>query len=485
MLQIGVIGLGTMGANLARNAARNGATVAVYNRTTEKMEEFMKTHGKEGCFIPCTTLTEILKALKPPRAILIMVKAGEAVDEVIHDLLSLQPTTYSLQPHDILIDGGNSHYKDTERRIKELLGLLPTPHSLPPGGVRFMGMGVSGGEKGALLGPSMMAGGSAEGYKIIEPLLLKMAASLDSARDDAEHQKKCVAFLGPGGAGHFVKAVHNGIEYGLMQLIAEAYHLLKDIGKKSNAESANIFAEWNTDTALSSYLLEITAKICRKKDPESGNDLLNVIKDATGQKGTGQWVVEAALRYGVAIPTIGAALDARIISNQKELRVRRSHTFPFTATKEHCPGLVDTIRSALLLATICTYAQGFDLLERTSAEEQWNLRIMEIARIWRGGCIIRSALLKTFQDIFAGKNDEKNRLGAAFSETAQKRWRAVVALGAQNGIPLPAFGASLSYFDALRSAHLPANLTAAQRDFFGAHGYERIDKEGAFHAQWE
>ena len=485
MNQMGIIGLGTMGANLARNAARNGATVAVYNRTTEKMEEFMKAYGKEGHFIPCQTLTDILKAIKPPRAILIMVKAGQAVDEVIHDLLSIQPTTHSLQPHDILIDGGNSHYKDTERRIKELLGLLPTPYSLPSGGVRFMGMGVSGGEKGALLGPSLMPGGSRGAYDRLEPLWSKIAAPIDYDRGDTEHHQKCVTYIGPGGSGHFVKMVHNGIEYGLMQLIAEAYHLLRTIGGKSNGDCAKIFAEWNVDKNLSSYLLEITAKICRAKDPDSEEDLLDVIKDTAGQKGTGQWVVEAALHYGVAIPTIGAALDARVLSNQKELRVQRSREIHFPANIRNEGDTTEDLRIALLLATICTYAQGFDLLERASAEEQWNLRLAEIARIWRGGCIIRSALLSQFQEIFAGKSDGKIRLAAAFGSAAQKRWRAVVAIGAQHGIPLPAFGASLSYFDTMRTAHLPANLTAAQRDFFGAHGYERIDKEGTFHTEWE
>ncbi|MBI4129478.1 NADP-dependent phosphogluconate dehydrogenase [Candidatus Peregrinibacteria bacterium] len=475
MYQLGIIGLGTMGANLARNAARNGATVAVYNRTTEKMEEFMKTHQKEGHFIPCDTLTDLLKALQPPRAILIMVKAGDPVDEVIEELLTLSPITYHLSPEDILIDGGNSHYRDTERR----------EHDLKKKGIHFLGMGVSGGERGALEGPSLMPGGSREAYDHLELLLQKMAASLDYARDDTEHHQKCVAYLGPGGAGHFVKMVHNGIEYGLMQLIAEAYHLLKDIGKKSNAENANIFAEWKSDPHLSSYLLEITSKILRKRDPETQRDLIDSIKDIASQKGTGKWLVEAALTYDVAVPTIAAALDMRIISEQKELRVRRSHEIPFALSVRKGEDFAEDLRTALLLATICTYAQGFDLLERASTEEHWNLRLREIARIWRGGCIIRSALLKTFQDIFAGKNDEKIRLGATFSEAAQKRWRAVVALGAQNGIPLPAFGASLSYFDALRTAHLPSNLIAAQRDFFGAHRYERIDKEGTFHTEWE
>lgn len=467
-----------MGANLARNAARNGATVAVFNRTTEKMEEFIKTHKKEGNFIPCKTLTDLIKALTPPRAILIMVKAGEAVDEVIKELLTAHSS--QLIAHDILIDGGNSHYHDTERRTKELQGLQPTPYHLPPGGVRYIGMGVSGGEKGALLGPSLMVGGSREAYDHLEPLLTKMAT------DDGDGGK-CVAFLGPVGTGHFVKMVHNGIEYGLMQLLAETYHLLKEIGGKANADCAKIFAEWNTDANLSSYLLEITAKICRKKDAGTDEDLLDMIKDTAGQKGTGQWVVEAALHYSVALPTIAAALDARLISAQKELRLQRSHAFILSPTgkKRGVDGLVEDLRSALLLATICTYAQGFDLLEHASREEKWNLHLGEVARIWRGGCIIRSSLLQTFQNVFIGKETAGQRLSALLASDAQKAWRSIVITGTQHGISLPAYSASLSYFDALRTAHLPANLIAAQRDYFGAHGYERIDREGTFHTEWE
>lgn len=486
MPQLGVIGLGTMGANIARNAARNGATVAVFNRTTQKMEAFMEEHGKEGNFIPCKTLADLLKALPSPRAILIMVQAGEAVDQILEELLSLKAQSSKLKAHDILIDGGNSHYRDTERRIKYLQS---SNEQRATSNIRYIGMGVSGGEQGALLGPSLMPGGSKEAYDHLEPLLQKMAADDGSTMlTTGGDRGKCVTYIGAGGSGHFVKMVHNGIEYGIMQLIAETYHFLKTIGKKSNADCAKIFAEWNTDAALSSYLLEITARICRKKDPESGNDLLDVIKDATGQKGTGQWVVEAALRYGVAIPTIAAALDARIISAQRELRAQRSGDFPLPRAEKkegEEEELTGSLRSALLLATICTYAQGFDLLERASMEERWNLHFREIARIWRGGCIIRSALLKTFQNIFAGGEESRQRLHAFFSGGAQERWRTIVAAGTRYGIPLPAFGASMSYFDALRTARLPANLTAAQRDFFGAHGYERTDKPGIFHTEWK
>lgn len=463
-MQLGVVGLGTMGANLARNAARNGAVVAIYNRTRERTDSFLKAHRSEGTFVPCKTYAYLVAALKAPRTILIMVQAGEAVDAVITELVPL------LTKGDILIDGGNSHYRDTERRERDC----------KKRSIHLLGMGVSGGEKGALEGPSLMVGGSREAYDHLELLLKKIAA------DDGDGEK-CVTYIGPGGAGHFVKMVHNGVEYGLMQLLAETYHFLREIGKKANKECADLFGEWNTDAHLSSYLLEITANICRKKDRETGNDLLDVIKDTAGQKGTGQWVVEAALRYGTAIPTIAAALDARLISAQKELRLQRSHAFILSPTekKRGEDDLVEDLRAAFLLATICTYAQGFDLLEHASREEKWNLHLGEVARIWRGGCIIRSALLKTFQEILAGKKETGFTLQAFFMGIAQEQWRTVVTLGMQSGIPLPAFSASLSYFDSFRTARLPANLTAAQRDFFGAHGYERIDKEGIFHTEWE
>lgn len=471
MMQLGIIGLGTMGANLARNAARNGIAVAVFNRTTEKMEAFVEAHEKEGNVIPCKTLVDLLRALNPPRAILIMVKAGEAVDQTIEELLSLEAESWKLKAGDILIDGGNSHYRDTERRERELAEK----------GIRYLGMGISGGEKGALFGPSLMIGGSREAYDCIRPLLQKIAATIE----DKSGKQPCVALCGPGGAGHFVKIVHNGIEYGLMQLIAEAYHFLRSIGEKSHADCVKIFTEWNAEQLLSSYLLGITAKICRARDQETGQDLLSVIKDTAGQKGTGQWAVEAALRYGAAIPAIAAALDARLIAAQRELRIRRSRLFPFTSLKEKGDVSSDDLRSAILLANICAYAQGFDLLERASAAEQWNLPLAEIARVWRGGCIIRSDLLRAFQKIFAGDAEEGQRIQAIFGSARQQQWRTVVAAAIEHGIPVPALGAALHYFDAFRSARLPANLTAAQRDFFGAHGYERTDRPGTFRTAWE
>ena len=481
-MQLGVIGLGTMGANLARNAARNGASVALYNRTTERTEAFMKAYSKEGDFIPCKTLRDFVKVLKAPRAILFMVKAGAAVDEVIHDLLSLPPTTYHLQPGDSLIDGGNSHYRDTERRIRELKGLLPTTYSPPPGGVHFVGMGISGGEKGALEGPSLMPGGDLEAYDELETLLKKMAA------DDGDGGK-CVTYIGPGGAGHFVKMVHNGIEYGLMQLIAESYDLLKSKGHLTNEELAQTFAAWGRGAILRSFLLEITTKILRKRDAGTGNYLIDSIKDSAAQKGTGKWTTEAAMHYGIAIPTINAAVDARILSGSLDQR-RRRKDLPEALERLSLERkeLVDAVRSALALSTICTYAQGFELLERVSTEEHWDLSLQEVARIWQGGCIIRSSFLSTLQAAYAGNSTKakvaKKAILQHFHGERQLAWRRALKIGLSGGIPLPAMSASLHYYDTLRREHLPQNLTQAQRDFFGAHTYERIDKPGSFHTEW-
>jgi len=463
VISLGVIGLGTMGANLARNAARHGAEVAVYNRTTEKTAKFMKEHGSEGKFIPCKTFEDLLAALKPPRAILIMVKAGDAVDAVIEEPLS---------PGDILIDGGNSHYKDTGRRIQEL----------QKKGIYFIGMGVSGGESGALNGPSMMPGGSEEGYRIIKPLLTKMAA------DDGDGGK-CITYCGPDGAGHFVKMVHNGIEYAIMQCIAESYDILKRVGKYSNAKLAELFTEWNNnDPELRSFLIEITGKIFQKKDSETGNDLIDMILDKAAQKGTGKWTTEAAMNYGFPIPTITAAVDARNLSGCIDCRAGW-RTMPNetldTPTPEH---FTDHVKSALTLASIVSYMQGITLIAYASQEEGWNIDLGEVVRIWRGGCIIRSTLLPTLQKAYgSGKDMEKGlkEIHKHFEEEAQQSWRTVVAHGIAHGVPLPALSASLAFYDSMRAEHLPQNLIQAQRDFFGAHTYERIDKEGTFHTEWE
>lgn len=491
-MQIGVIGLGTMGANLARNAARNGAEVSVFNRTAEKVEEFMKSYAAEGTFVPCATLANLCSALKAPRAILLMVKAGEAVETIIAELTPL------LSKGDILIDGGNSHYRDTERRQE----------ALRKNGMHFIGMGVSGGEEGALRGPSMMPGGNREAYEILEPLLQKMAAE-DSAGG------KCVTYLGGGGSGHFVKMVHNGIEYALMQLIAEAYHLLKSEGGLRNEELAETFAEWNKGEDLQSFLMEISAKILKKKDPLSSSAvapldspladargsleesttrrhreapfLLDLIKDAAEQKGTGKWTTDAAMHYGVSIPTITAAVDARIVSGAKDFRMMRSKQIAGVIEQPYPKHekLISRVRIALELSIINAYAQGFQLLSAASEQEKWNLNISEIARIWRGGCIIRSALLSKFQEMFKGKEAAALEVRERFSGERQLEWRRAVALGIGRGIPLPAMSASLAYFDSYRSAWLPQNLVQAQRDFFGAHGFERMDKTGTFHAKWE
>lgn len=458
---LGVIGLGTMGANLARNAARNGAKAVVFNRTTEKTDAFMKEFGKEGDIIATNSLKDFVESLTPPRPILLMVKAGDAVDEVIEELRPL------LSDGDILIDGGNSHYRDTERRVRDASGY------------QFLGMGVSGGEEGALNGPSMMPGGSKEAFEILKPLLTKMAAA-DGIGG------KCVAYIGEGGTGNFVKTVHNGIEYGLMQLMAESYHLLKQLGQLSNGEIADVFTTWSTSDDLRGFLMEITAQIFRTKDDAGKNDLIDIIKDAAGQKGTGKWTTDAALSYGVAVPTITAAVDARIVSSAKDFRINQSKLTPLETDdvpveKEE---LIVQVREALELSMLNVYAQGLQLLTVASKEEGWNLNLPEIMRIWRGGCIIRSLINEQYQQAFAGDKKMIEEIRARFRGERQQHWRHIVALGALRGIPLPAMSASLSYYDAYRSSWLPQNLIQAQRDFFGNHGFERLDKEGAFHGTW-
>lgn len=469
MKHFGVIGLGTMGANLARNAASRGATVAVFNRTTETMKDFMKAHGGEGNFVACETYEQLIEALPVPRAILIMVKAGAAVDGVIEDLLP------HLSPGDVLIDGGNSLYSDTEMRVK----------NVEEHGVHFVGMGVSGGEEGALRGPSMMPGGDQRGVESILPLLEQMAA------DDGAGGK-CVTFIGNGGAGHFVKMVHNGIEYGIMQLIAEAYDVLKTIGGYSNEQLAETFAAWNTGEDLQSFLIEITAKIFARKDDETKKgELIDYIKDAAGQKGTGKWTTIAALDLGVAIPTINASVDARVLSGDESNR-KISQMLPEELdTSEPMPQpekLRSIVRSALELSIILCYEQGFGLMKKASEEYKWNLDLGEIARIWRGGCIVRSAYLAKLQ---AAYGKDKRAATAAyeavmerFRGNRQQDFRVLLQLTASRGVPTPAFSASLNYYDSYRKERLPQNVIQAQRDFFGAHSFERTDKKGTFHASW-
>ncbi len=460
-LQLAVIGLGTMGANVARNAAHHGAAVAVYNRTKERTKEFMDAHASEGNFMPAETLEDLVNELAAPRKVLLMVKAGDAVDAVLDELLPL------LKKGDILIDGGNSHFADTIRRDERCRKK----------GIFFVGMGISGGEEGALKGPSIMPGGSPEAYEQLAPILTAIAA------DDGAGGK-CVAHIGQGASGHFVKMVHNGIEYGLMQLIAETYDVLKSVGDVSNEKFGEMYASWNTGV-MESFLLEITAKIFPVKDPETGEAMIDVIKDAAGQKGTGKWTTEAAMSLGVAIPTITAAVDARIMSahitERKKLSVELPEALP---EPMQYTSLSELAKDAYACASICSYLQGFDLLEAASEDHKWNLNLAEVARIWRGGCIIRSGLLPLFQEFFADA-DARHKVFDLFMGKAQQHWRNFVLLAAERGIPAPAMSASLAWYDSVRRKRLPQNLVQAQRDFFGAHTYERLDREGVFHTQWE
>lgn len=453
-----------MGANVARNAARNCATVSVFNRTTEKTEEFYKAHASEGNFVVTKTLEELVQSLTAPRMILLMVKAGAAVDDLIKELLPL------LSSGDILIDGGNSHFHDTEKREK----------ALKRRGIHFIGMGISGGEEGALNGPSMMPGGNKEAYDLIEPIFSKMAAK------DMEGGS-CFTYMGPGGSGHFVKMVHNGIEYGLMQLLAESYDVMKTVGHVSNDELPEIYAGWNQEL-FQSFLLDITVEVCKRKDPETGEFLLDVIKDAAGQKGTGKWTTEAAMNLGIAIPTITAAVDARILSSNPAARKMRSPLYPQVLPEPYpeVNPISVMAKSAYELSAICAYSQGFDLLQAASKEYKWKLNLSEISRIWQGGCIIRANLLKNSQKEFLKEDDSMWPLFLSehFNGETQEDWRRLVAIATGHGVPFPSTSASLSYYDTLRRSFLPQNLVQAQRDFFGAHTYERTDREGTFHTNW-
>jgi 6-phosphogluconate dehydrogenase len=462
----GVIGLAVMGENLALNVERNGWPIAVYNRTEEKTKVFMAERAQGKQVKAAYSLPEFVASLERPRKILIMVKAGEPVDKVINELKPL------LEAGDVIIDGGNSLYEDTARRTADLEGT----------GLTFIGMGVSGGEEGALNGPSLMPGGTQAAYQNIEPILRKIAAQVDDG--------PCVAYMGPGGAGHYVKMVHNGIEYGDMQLIAEAYDLLKNVGGLNHVELHRVFGEWNQTEELNSFLIEITTDIFKYIDPDTDKPLVELILDAAGQKGTGRWTVQSALELGVSIPTIIAAVNARIISSIKTERVAASALLQ-GPTEYHVGDrqtFVNQVRDALYCSKICSYAQGMALLSAASTTYKYDLDLSEIARIWKGGCIIRAGFLNKIARAFKDNNQLPNLLLAGeFRQTIldrQSAWREVIAQAAKSGIPVPAFSASLDYFDSYRRANLPQNLTQAQRDYFGAHTYERIDKPGAFHTEW-
>lgn len=455
-----------MGENLALNVERNGFPISVYNRTPERTETFMATRAKGKNVLATYSLEEFVKSLERPRKILIMVKAGAAVDAVIDQLKPL------LEPGDIIIDGGNSLYEDTERRTRDL----------EAAGLRFIGMGVSGGEEGALNGPSLMPGGTKDSYEYLQPILSKIAAQVDDG--------PCVTYIGPGGSGHYVKMVHNGIEYGDMELIAEAYDLLKNTLGLDHNQLHEVFSEWNTTEELNSYLIEITADIFKHIDPETNQPIVELILDAAGQKGTGRWTVQSALELGVPIPTIIAAVNSRIMSSYKQERVAASKilTGPNVNYEGDRKVFINKIRDALYCSKICSYAQGMALLNTASKTFGYNLNLSEIARIWKGGCIIRAGFLNKIKQAFNENPNLSNLLLAPeFKQTIlerQEAWREVVAVSAKLGIPVPAFSASLDYFDSYRRERLPQNLTQAQRDYFGAHTYERIDKPGVFHTEW-
>jgi 6-phosphogluconate dehydrogenase len=463
----GLIGLAVMGENLVLNIERNGFPISVYNRTAAKTDEFMQSRAQGKNIKATYSLEEFVQSLERPRRIMIMVKAGAPVDAVIDQLKPL------LDPDDMIIDGGNSLYTDTERRTKDL----------EAAGLRFIGMGVSGGEEGALNGPSLMPGGTKAAYDSIEPIVTKIAAQVPDGA--------CVTYVGPGGAGHYVKMVHNGIEYGDMQLIAEAYDLLKNIGGLDHFQLHDVFSQWNKTEELDSFLIEITANIFKKTDNGSNAPLVEVIKDAAGQKGTGRWTVETALDLGVGIPTIIAAVNARIMSSIKDERLAAAKELPGPTVAPPSGDrteFVNKVRDALYCSKICSYAQGMALLSKASQTYGFNLNLAEMARIWKGGCIIRAAFLGKIQQAFAENPDLSNLLLAPeFKQTIldrQQAWREVLATAAQAGIPVPAFSASLDYFDSYRRDRLPQNLTQAQRDYFGAHTFERIDKPGVYHAEW-
>ncbi len=462
----GVIGLAVMGENLALNVESKGFSVSVFNRSREKTDTFMATRAQGKNVKAAFTLEEFVASLEQPRRILVMVKAGGPVDAVIQQLKPL------LAKGDTIIDGGNSLFDDTARRTTELENT----------GLTFIGMGVSGGEEGALKGPSLMPGGTEAAYKNLEPILVKIAAQVDDG--------PCVTYIGPGGAGHYVKMVHNGIEYGDMQLIAEAYDLLKNVLGLDHQEIHQVFTDWNKTAELESFLIRITADIFKVIDPETNQALVELIMDAAGQKGTGRWTVQSALELGVPIPTIIAAVNARIMSSLKTERVAAAQiltgpTAKFTGDKAT---FINQIRDALYCSKICSYAQGMALLNTASQVNKYQLKLGDIAGIWKGGCIIQAGFLGSIKQAFRDQPDLPNLLLAKeFKQTIldrQAAWREVLSQAALLGIAVPAFSASLDYFDSYRRTNLPQNLTQAQRDYFGAHTYERTDKPGVFHTEW-
>jgi len=464
--KMGVVGLGVMGGNLALNMERRGFPVAGYDLNAAKVRAFLDGPASGRQIVGVDSPAALMAALEKPRRVLMMVPAGSAVDSAI---AHLRP---EMQPGDILIDGGNSWFLDTERRNRELAA----------DAFNFVGMGVSGGEEGALRGPSIMPGGQREAYDALAPILRAIAAR-------AEDGQPCVEYMGPGGAGHYVKMVHNGIEYGDMQLIAESYDLLTRGLGLAAPDLHEVFAAWNAGE-MASYLLEITAAILAKIDPETGKPLVDVILDEAAQKGTGKWTSQNALDVGAPIPTIDAAVASRIVSALQPQRVEASRLLRgpssrFSGSREH---LIEAVRDALYASRITTYAQGMALLAMASDEYRYDFRPGQIAKIWRAGCIIRAALLDDIMAAFTRDAQLLNLLlDAQFRDAIDRRqasWRFVIQTAVELGIPVPAMSASLAYYDAYRSARLPANLTQAQRDYFGAHTYRRLDRPGVFHTDW-
>jgi 6-phosphogluconate dehydrogenase len=457
-----------MGENLALNIESRGFSIAVYNRTTSKVDDLLAGRAKGKNFVGCHSLEELVGSLASPRKVMLMVKAGPAVDEFIEKLIPL------LSPGDVIIDGGNTLFSETERRTQyvESKGLL------------YIGTGVSGGEEGALKGPSMMPGGSPQAWPLVKPIFQAIAAKVGP-----NHDISCCEWVGPRGAGHYVKMVHNGIEYGDMQLICEAYWMLKNALGLTNDELYDVFQQWHQGE-LNSYLIEITRDIFSVKDAETGGYLVDLILDTAGAKGTGKWMSQLALDLGVPSTLVTEAVYARCLSAMKEPRVRASKVLrgPTAKFRGDRTKFIEQVRQALYASKICSYAQGYVQMQAAAAEHEWPLKFGEIALLWRGGCIIRATFLERIKEAFDAKKPPENLLLAPYFKTAvrkaQTAWRNVVTTAVRLGIPTPAFSSALAYYDGYRSERLPANLLQAQRDYFGAHTYNRIDKEGVFHTDW-
>ncbi|MGX7393945.1 NADP-dependent phosphogluconate dehydrogenase [Carnobacterium mobile] len=464
--QIGVVGMAVMGKNLALNIESRGYTVSIFNRTGSKTEAVVAEHPDKK-LVPTYTIEEFVASLEKPRRILLMVQAGKGTDATIQGLLP------HLDAGDVLIDGGNTFFKDTMRRNEELA----------ESGINFIGTGVSGGEEGALLGPAIMPGGQKEAYDLVAPILEKIAAV-------AEDGEPCVTYIGPNGAGHYVKMVHNGIEYGDMQLIAESYDVLRKVVGLSVDEVAEVFAEWNKGE-LDSFLIEITANALTKKDPETGKPMVDIILDRAGNKGTGKWTSQSALDLGVPLPLITESVFARYISALKEERVAASEILPKPAEYSFDGDkavLVENIRKALYFSKIMSYAQGFAQMRTASEEYDWNLQYGEIAKIFRAGCIIRARFLQKITDAYDKNPELKNLMLDDYFMDITKNYqdavRDVIGIAVKSGVPVPTFSSAIAYYDSYRAASLPANIIQAQRDYFGAHTYERTDRSGTFHFDW-